>query len=80
MPFILHDIKHDTIIGYNGKNYKVVNEKIPELKIDSDDIPKLFKAYYQTVKLEDRTKLKLMHGFMPRRYHKHLPEKNQLLY
>jgi hypothetical protein len=21
-----------------------------------------------------------MHGFMPRRYHKHLPEKNQLLY
>lgn len=80
MPFILHDIKHDTIIGYNGKNYKVVNEKIPELKIDSDDIPKLFKAYYQTVKLDGRTKLKLMHGFMPRRYHKHLPEKNQLLY
>ena len=53
MPFILHDIKHDVVIGYNGNEYKVVNEKIPKLKIDNDDIPKLFKAYYQTVKLED---------------------------
>ena len=79
MPFILHDIKHDVVIGYNGNEYKVVNQKISKLKIDSDDIPKLFKAYYQTVKLEDRKKLKTMAGFMPRRYHKFMPEKNELL-
>ncbi len=80
MPFILHDIKHNVIIGYNGKEYKVINKKIPKLKIDGDDIPKLFKTYYQTVKLEDRFKLKQMAGFMPRRYHKFMPEKNELLY
>ena len=79
MPFILHDIKHDVVIGYNGQEYKVVNEKVPKLKIDGDDVPKLFKAYYQTVKLEDRTKLKTMAGFMPRRHHKFMPEKNELL-
>lgn len=79
MPFIIHDLKHDVVIGYNGKEYKVVKQKIPRLKIDGDDIPKLFKAYYQTVKLDDRTKTKVMTGFMPRRYHKYMPEKNQLL-
>ncbi len=80
MPFILHDIKHDVIIGYNGSEFKVVNKKIPKVKTDNDDVPKLFKTYYQTVKLEDRTKLNVMTGFMPRRYHKHMPEKNELLY
>lgn len=79
MAFILHDLKHDVIIGYNGKEYKVVKQKIPKLKVDGDDIPKLFKEYYQTVKLKDRLKLKQMTGYMPRRYHKYMPEKNELL-
>lgn len=79
MPFILHDLKHDKIIGYNDGRYKIVEEKMPKLKISNDDISKLFKKYYQTIYIPERKNLKQMLNYMPKRYHAFIVEKNELL-
>ena len=79
MPFILHDIKHDIIIGYNNGKYKVVKEKIPIMKANGDEVSKLFKKYYQAIYIPERKNLKQMLNYMPKRYHKFMPEKNELL-
>lgn len=79
MPFILHDLNHDVIIGYNDGKYKVVKEKLPMLEVKSDDVSKLFKKYYQTIYIPERKNLKQMLNYMPKRYHKYMPEKNELI-
>ena len=79
IPFILHDTKHNVIIGYNNGEYKVVKEKIPQMKIVGDETPKFFKRYCQTVFIKERKNLRCMNNFLPRRYQKFMPEKNELL-
>lgn len=78
MPFILHDLNHNVISAYfNGKS-KTVREKLEPLNVN-DDFSKLFKTYYDTIFIKERANEKLMNNFMPRRYHKYMPEKNELL-
>lgn len=79
MPFILHDYKFNKLCAYNGKESKIISEKIPPLKI-KDDINSLFKTYYQSVNIESRKNLKLMKNYMPKRYHVNMPEKDELLF
>lgn len=78
MPFILHDVKNGVISWYNTKNYKTIYKKIPKLN-SKDEFEKLFKTYYESVNIKSRKNTRNMFNFMPKRYHKNLPEKNELL-
>ena len=78
MPFVLHDLNHDVVSAYfNGKT-KTVNKKINPLTV-KDEFCKLFKTYYDTVSIKERRNDKLMLNFMPKRYHKYMPEKDELI-
>ncbi len=77
MPFIIHDLNHDVVSAYfNGKT-KTVRKKINPLYI-KDEFQTLFKTYYDTVYIKERKNERLMRNFMPKRYHVHLPEKDEL--
>ncbi|MBR2323136.1 MAG: TIGR03915 family putative DNA repair protein [Clostridia bacterium] len=77
MPFIIHDINHDVISAhFNGKT-KTVYKKINPLYV-KDEFQSLFKTYYDTVYIKERKNERLMKNFMPKRYHKNLPEKDEL--
>ncbi|MBR6737785.1 MAG: TIGR03915 family putative DNA repair protein [Clostridia bacterium] len=78
MPFILHDIKHDVLAGHASGKTKIVCKKIKALEIE-DEFSSLFKAYYNASFIKERKNEKLMRGFMPKRYHKNLPEKDELI-
>lgn len=73
MPMILHDLKYDVLSAYNGKESKIVNKKLPPLKVD-DSVIELFKKYYKSVNIESRRNLKLQRNYMPKRYAKFMPE------
>ncbi len=78
MPFIIHDLNHDVVSAYaNGKS-KTVRKKLNCLYVE-DEFKKLFKTYYDSVFIKERKNERLMHNYMPKRYHKHLPEKDELL-
>ena len=77
MPFIIHDLNHDVVSAYfNGKS-KTVYKKINPLTVD-DEFQSLFKTYYDAIFIKERKNEKTMYNFMPKRYHAHLPEKDQL--
>lgn len=78
MPFILHDTKNNVISAYFNGNKSTVRKKVAPLTV-KDEFATLFKKYYDTVNIESRRNLKQMFNYMPRRYHKNLPEKNELI-
>lgn len=78
MPFIIHDLNHDVISAYANGKTKTVIKKINSLSI-KDEFKKLFKTYYHSVFIKERKNERLMKNFMPKRYHKNLPEKDELL-
>ncbi len=78
MPFILHDLNHDVLSAYCDGKTKTVRQKVDELTI-ADEFSKLFKTYYDSVFIKERANERLMRTYMPKRYHKYMPEKNELL-
>ncbi|MBO7214277.1 MAG: TIGR03915 family putative DNA repair protein [Clostridia bacterium] len=78
MPFILHDLNHNVISAYYNGKTKTTKDKIAPLEID-DDFAKLFKIYYDSIFIKERANERLMLNSMPKRYHKYLPEKDELL-
>ena len=78
MPFIIHDLNHNVISAYaNGKS-KTVTKEVNCLNVQ-DEFKKLFKTYYDSIFIKERKNEKLMKNYMPKRYHKYLPEKDELL-
>ena len=78
MPFIIHNLNHDVISAYADGKSKTVYKKINCLTVE-DEFKKLFKTYYDSIFIKERKNERLMKTFMPKRYHKHLPEKDELL-
>ena len=78
MPFIIHDLNHNVISAYNNGKSKTVYQSLEPMNI-SDEFEKLFKTYYDTIFIKERQNEKCMLNFMPKRYHKNMPEKNELI-
>lgn len=78
MPFIIHDLNHDVISAHADGKTKTVRKKINCLYVE-DEFKKLFKTYYDSIFIKERKNERAMKTFMPKRYHKHLPEKDELL-
>ncbi len=78
IPFVLHDVKHGKLYAcFKGKTQKFFNIFKP-IKV-VDNYSKLFKTYYDTINIKSRKNERQMLNYMPKRYHKNLPEKNELL-
>ena len=50
-----------------------------QLAEEEREFQRLFKEYYQHISIAERRNIKLMRGFMPRRYHRNIMERDELL-
>lgn len=77
-PFLIHDVKRNKVTLRQGdKMTTAVLDGRLTVYLDENDeyFENLYKTYYESVNIKERKNLKLMRGFMPQRYYKHLPEK-----
>ena len=76
--FIIHDIKRKIAGIYNGRQWVIgrVDEAEICLSENEKSFENLWKKYYKAVNIEERPHEKQMKGYMPVRYWKFLPEKN----
>lgn len=81
MPFVIHDTKRNVFAMHNGNKNAVVtsNENKDFFTLGKDEFTALWKKYYDTVNIKERKNIRLMENYMPKRYHKNLPEKDKLL-
>ena len=78
-PFVLHDIKRKKAAVYDGKNTFVAPLAQAEILLADDENgwQNLWKKYYGAVNIPCRERLKQMRGYMPTRYWKFLPERQE---
>ena len=77
-PFIIHDIKRKIAGMYNGSDWILtcIDEAEICLSESEREFESLWKKYYKSVNIKERPHEKQMKGYMPVRYWKFLPEKN----
>ena len=78
-PFVLHDVARKKAAVYDGKNSFVapLTEADVLLSANETEWQSLWKRYYNAVNIPSRERLKQMRGYMPVRYWKFLPEKQE---
>ena len=76
-PFVIHDLKRKLAGLCDGRNWTVVPAPEAELVLseNEDEFEALWKKYYRTVNIPSRRNIRQMKGYMPVRYWKFLPEK-----
>ena len=78
-PFVLHDTKRKKAAVYDGKNVFIAH--LPQanvlLSADEEGWQSLWKNYYRAVNIPSRERIKQMKGYMPVRYWKYMPEKQE---
>lgn len=76
-PFIIHDKKRDkALISYERQWYisNFTNDNIPIFSKNEEEYRSLWKKYFQTIAIKERTNPKCQKNFMPIRYWQHLTE------
>lgn len=77
--FAIHDLKRKKAALYNGNEWFTAD--VGEAEIYLSEYEKAFeglwKKYYASVNIKERPHEKQMKGYMPVRYWKYMPEKNQ---
>ncbi len=78
-PFVLHDVKRQKAAVYDGKNAFVAPLTQANVLLSADELgwQSLWKEYYGAVNIPCRERLKQMRGYMPTRYWKFLPERQE---
>lgn len=80
-PFIIHDIKRNILALCDGKRYKILNggdNGVTVFMSESEGIfLDLWQQYYKSINIEERKNLRQMRNYMPERYWKNLPEKQE---
>ena len=66
---------------YDGKASKTINAGASTVTVylseNEKNFRNLWRTYYDSITIAERKNEKQMYAYMPRRYHKHLPEKNR---
>ncbi|MDD4002972.1 MAG: TIGR03915 family putative DNA repair protein [Clostridia bacterium] len=78
MPFVIHDVKRNIAGIYNKKEHKIFyNLDVFNICQSENEqrFLKIWKMYYNTVSIKQRKNTRLMKRFMPVRYWKFMPEK-----
>lgn len=75
--FVIHDVKRGIAGIYNGKNWFICGLDRAEIYLSEHELEfeNLWKKYYKSVNIAERPHDKQMRGYMPARYWKFLPEK-----
>lgn len=76
-PFIIHDLsRHKALIAKGGDWYisSFTEEDMGEFKRDEMDFPLLWRTYFDTIAIKERTNPKCQKRCMPARYWKNLTE------
>jgi probable DNA metabolism protein len=76
-PFIIHDKRRKkAIIASGGKWYlsSFLEEQVPKLSKNEEEYRALWKKYFETIAIKERTNPRCQKAFMPVRYWKHLIE------
>lgn len=79
--WIIHDIKRETAVFYNKKDWIITpftrnNEKKLNSKCDEEFYENLWRDYFKSTAIDERKNPKLQKNHMPLRYWKHLTEIN----
>lgn len=76
-PFVIHDVNRKKAAVYDGEHAFLAPLESAEVALSADEEAwqALWKQYYRSVNIPSRERLKQMHGYMPVRYWKFLPEK-----
>lgn len=77
MQFIIHDKNRNLCFIYNGKEYRIINSKnikIPSLSSNELAYQELWKLFFNTIAIKERTNSKCQMQFMPKKYWKDLIE------
>ncbi len=79
-PFVLHDVKRGLAVLSNGREriFTQVGDAQFFISEREENIERLWKKYYKTVAITERTNTRQMKAYMPVRYWKFLPEKQEL--
>ncbi len=77
-PFVIHDTKRQKAAVSDGTKLFTAPLGQAEVVLSADEEAwqALWREYYKTVNIPSRERLKQMRGYMPVRYWKFLPEKN----
>ena len=77
--FIIHDLRRKIAGIYNGLEWTLCYADRTEICLSENEkaFENLWKKYYKAVNIEERPHEKQMKGYMPVRYWKFLPEKNE---
>jgi len=78
-PFVLHDVTRAKAAVYDGKNTFVAPLPHADVLLSANEQgwQSLWKEYYKAVNIPSRERLKQMRAYMPIRYWKHMPEKQE---
>ena len=76
--FIIHDKNRNLCFLYNTKEYQIVDSKniaIPEISENEKRYQDLWKMFFKTIAIKERTNPRCQMQFMPKKYWKDLIEK-----
>lgn len=78
-PFVLHDVSRNKAAVYDGEHTFVAPLTQADVVLSAKETQwqALWRQYYNAVNIPCRERLKQMRGYMPTRYWKFLPEKNE---
>lgn len=77
MNFIIQDKVHNLCFVYGNKQYRILdsfNLKIPKLSTEEQKYQELWKMFFKTIAISERTNKKCQMQFMPKKYWKDLIE------
>ena len=79
-PFVLHDVKRGKAFLARGKEHLLIAAEHADLTLSEREnaLETLWKSYYKTVAILERKNERQMKAYMPVRYWKFLPEKQEL--
>ena len=76
-PFIIHDLRRKkAVIAAGGKWYisQFSRSELPEFHTEEIEYRRLWKKYFESIAIKERTNPRCQKNFMPLRYWKHLTE------
>lgn len=78
MNFIIHDQNHDLCFIYNSSEYKIINSKnfkMPTITDKEIEYQNLWKLFFNTISIKERTNPRCQMQYMPKKYWNDLIEK-----
>ena len=81
IPFVIHDVRRNVVFMYDGKESRTIDAGTSTVTVylseNEKNFRNLWRTCYDSITIAERKNEKQSYAYMPKRYHKHLPEKNR---